>query len=114
MRGGLRSEERRVGEEWRSLCDWSSDVCSSDLTTSSSTRTGIHSARVATTGQVQNTTGGSHLPRLDSLAVDELRMNCKGAAWRFARGRPILASSVDARRLKIGRASGRGRVEISV
>src|SRR5438034_1237380 len=27
-----RSEERRVGKEWRSLCDWSSDVCSSDLT----------------------------------------------------------------------------------
>src|SRR5882672_6577571 len=28
---GLRSEERRVGKECRSLCDWSSDVCSSDL-----------------------------------------------------------------------------------
>src|SRR5436190_259483 len=27
----LRSEERRVGKECRSLCDWSSDVCSSDL-----------------------------------------------------------------------------------
>src|SRR5436190_564685 len=27
----FRSEERRVGKEWRSLCDWSSDVCSSDL-----------------------------------------------------------------------------------
>src|SRR5438034_1357720 len=27
-----RSEERRVGKEWRSLCDWSSDVCSYDLT----------------------------------------------------------------------------------
>src|SRR5947207_3235748 len=26
-----RSEERRVGKEGRSLCDWSSDVCSSDL-----------------------------------------------------------------------------------
>src|SRR5476649_909693 len=26
-----RSEERRVGKEWRSRCDWSSDVCSSDL-----------------------------------------------------------------------------------
>src|SRR5437588_152700 len=26
-----RSEERRVGKEDRSLCDWSSDVCSSDL-----------------------------------------------------------------------------------
>src|SRR5215204_4168930 len=28
-----RSEERRVGKECRSLCDWSSDVCSSDLDT---------------------------------------------------------------------------------
>src|SRR6476646_7552255 len=28
---GCRSEERRVGKECRSLCDWSSDVCSSDL-----------------------------------------------------------------------------------
>src|SRR5215211_7532440 len=28
----VRSEERRVGKECRSLCDWSSDVCSSDLT----------------------------------------------------------------------------------
>src|SRR5476649_562551 len=29
--GQPRSEERRVGKECRSLCDWSSDVCSSDL-----------------------------------------------------------------------------------
>src|SRR5262252_8521323 len=29
--GPSRSEERRVGKECRSLCDWSSDVCSSDL-----------------------------------------------------------------------------------
>src|SRR5476649_1767837 len=29
-----RSEERRVGKECRSRCDWSSDVCSSDLTRS--------------------------------------------------------------------------------
>src|SRR4030095_16876731 len=27
----MRSEERRVGQECRSRCDWSSDVCSSDL-----------------------------------------------------------------------------------
>src|SRR5438034_432258 len=29
--GDSRSEERRVGKECRSLWDWSSDVCSSDL-----------------------------------------------------------------------------------
>src|SRR5947209_8172391 len=27
----MRSEERRVGKEWRYWRDWSSDVCSSDL-----------------------------------------------------------------------------------
>src|SRR5438034_696185 len=31
LRKIARSEERRVGKEGRSLCDWSSDVCSSDL-----------------------------------------------------------------------------------
>src|SRR5262252_4753065 len=31
LRYGSRSEERRVGKECRSRCDWSSDVCSSDL-----------------------------------------------------------------------------------
>src|SRR5882672_11157101 len=31
VRSRERSEERRVGKECRSLCDWSSDVCSSDL-----------------------------------------------------------------------------------
>src|SRR5476649_764555 len=31
IRDMVRSEERRVGKECRSLCDWSSDVCSSDL-----------------------------------------------------------------------------------
>src|SRR5476649_101545 len=35
-----RSEERRVGKECRSRCDWSSDVCSSDLL-----RTGQQPAR---------------------------------------------------------------------
>src|ERR1044072_902251 len=31
LRHPHRSEERRVGKECRSQCDWSSDVCSSDL-----------------------------------------------------------------------------------
>src|SRR5215204_6580004 len=31
MPSSARSEERRVGKECRSRCDWSSDVCSSDL-----------------------------------------------------------------------------------
>src|SRR5437588_197560 len=35
-----RSEERRGGKEWRSLCDWSSDVCSSDLNIGYNANTG--------------------------------------------------------------------------
>src|SRR5882672_7600347 len=31
LNSNMRSEERRVGKECRSRCDWSSDVCSSDL-----------------------------------------------------------------------------------
>src|SRR4030095_430035 len=39
-----RSEERRVGKEWRSLCDWSSDVCSSDLNIAGSFSGHVNSA----------------------------------------------------------------------
>src|SRR5579875_3332776 len=46
-----RSEERRVGKECRSLCDWSSDVCSSDLT---------HHNYAALRGMVD----GSHTPAI--------------------------------------------------
>src|SRR6266540_3647635 len=35
-----RSEERRVGKECRSRCDWSSDVCSSDLVQAAITAAG--------------------------------------------------------------------------
>src|SRR5476649_1700874 len=51
-----RSEERRVGKECRSLCDWSSDVCSSDLHGSSPRRfppivvLGLLPGRLRTTG----------------------------------------------------------------
>src|SRR5476649_155448 len=44
-----RSEERRVGKECRSLCDWSSDVCSSDLR--------------ETAGVSQHATGRRRVPR---------------------------------------------------
>src|SRR5215218_1640162 len=43
----LRSEERRVGKECRSRCDWSSDVCSSDLK-----RSTIWSAAPSFTGRL--------------------------------------------------------------
>src|SRR5476649_2129824 len=44
-----RSEERRVGKECRSRCDWSSDVCSSDL-----------DGRVAGGGRRKGGPGGRH------------------------------------------------------
>src|SRR5476649_2001634 len=42
-----RSEERRVGKECRSLCDWSSDVCSSDLCASAAPAAKEHTARTS-------------------------------------------------------------------
>src|SRR5215218_9481443 len=43
-RRASRSEERRVGKECRSLCDWSSDVCSSDLWTKAKTEVNVKRA----------------------------------------------------------------------
>src|SRR6202012_4987740 len=37
----VRSEERRVGKECRSRCDWSSDVCSSDLALYEASKAGV-------------------------------------------------------------------------
>src|SRR4030095_1295351 len=49
-----RSEERRVGKECRSRCDWSSDVCSSDLkcfvTSLASGTSSIHTMKLVCTG----------------------------------------------------------------
>src|SRR5882672_4793132 len=59
-----RSEERRVGKEGRSLCDWSSDVCSSDLGEAfferglhfrGATRREIHFAKLAGGGHAGGT-----------------------------------------------------------
>src|SRR5882672_1350065 len=50
-----KSEERRVGKECRSRCDWSSDVCSSDL------------SRSLLRDQVQIPPHGSHGGRLPRI-----------------------------------------------
>src|SRR5262252_3563073 len=58
----LRSEERRVGKECRSLCDWSSDVCSSDLDARTERR---HQARRAVrAGAGRRAQGHRHHARL--------------------------------------------------
>src|SRR5215211_6366825 len=46
-----RSEERRVGKECRSLCDWSSDVCSTDLRTRQTRRAEAEAADHGRPGQ---------------------------------------------------------------
>src|SRR5215211_1913293 len=65
-----RSEERRVGKECRSLCDWSSDVCSSDLV-----RVAVDSLRVDERGE-----------RVHMLArVADTRAGCCGRADEIGR-----------------------------
>src|SRR5476649_217235 len=57
-----RSEERRVGKECRSRCDWSSDVCSSDLSLLA-LRPGRHHLLSALFCDVQRTCGRLVQPR---------------------------------------------------
>src|SRR5215204_4933702 len=65
-----RSEERRVGKECRSRCDWSSDVCSSDL----SPRHQRHRPLGRTQLRRQ------HRHRLEQHGPD--RGRCQGTGWR--------------------------------
>src|SRR5476649_1309892 len=53
-----RSEERRVGKECRSRCDWSSDVCSSDL----------NEAQIACALECYHLAHGEYPEMLDALA----------------------------------------------
>src|SRR5215211_3709581 len=59
---GARSEERRVGKECRSLCDWSSDVCSSDLANAASARS-RHDPRVGQEDEPRGDRRGGLAPR---------------------------------------------------
>src|SRR5882672_5683129 len=70
----LRSEERRVGKECRSLCDWSSDVCSSDLGSFRCFRSQRQSLRRETAAEGQQEPGRS----LDSNLSPEIgRASCR-------------------------------------
>src|SRR5215218_3705677 len=68
-----RSEERRVGKECRSLCDWSSDVCSSDLRPLRAQRARAHRRG-----------SGRNQQQLEPAPVRRLR----GADPRYARAGP--------------------------
>src|SRR5476649_2354942 len=65
-----RSEERRVGKECRSLCDWSSDVCSSDLV-----------------GEAAELGGGNRIDHHGGVAFDVQRLGQAGARARHEIGR---------------------------
>src|SRR5436190_233183 len=109
-----RSEERRVGKEWRSLCDWSSDVCSSDLRALIALAPG-DVPRLAEAGidarVLMFTLVASFVACLGfglAPAVHATRVDTNAALKQSA------ARLVGDRSWKIGRASCRERVEITV
>src|SRR5215204_4112147 len=72
--GATRSEERRVGKECRSRCDWSSDVCSSDL----DNLTGSLEALDAAVAQVSEHERELLAPAVDRVWRDEIgRASCR-------------------------------------
>src|SRR5947207_2588374 len=115
---GCRSEERRVGKECRSLwlphhysrgrntsslCDWSSDVCSSDLELGPLTRDEAVALAKALA------------PRIDDDEARELARKCEGSpfwleALAYTAGAEVDAGRLVTARLQIGRAAGRERV----
>src|SRR5947209_5143828 len=111
-RGNARSEERRVGKEWRYWRDWSSDVCSSDLAT-----VGDQSQRTAKAIAWIRTNYTKPL-----LVEDLAQIAGMGVSTLHHRFRALTAMSPlqyqkklrlhAARERKIGRASCRERVEI--
>src|SRR5215218_8115962 len=87
----LRSEERRVGKECRSLCDWSSDVCSSDLPATGAPATCDDQAQDCEEPQQlrQLCTCRSHSdPPLGSCVVESFTMVPATGPWGAGRLRP--------------------------
>src|SRR5947209_5720854 len=107
-----RSEERRVGKEWRYWRDWSSDVCSSDL---------CGRVRPVLLGRVEALRLGVAVRRLDrgvvafdAAAAQSLGQINQERGLIRSRGETLLVlrdGLVEMAR-KIGRASCRERVEI--
>src|SRR5947207_2989704 len=113
-RSTKRSEERRVGKEWRSLCDWSSDVCSSDLTTLKNAMTlMMQNSDNAMTKAVEDYFGRANVQAYaNSIGLSATQIN-----HDIGCGTPANRTSVnDLTKIyeEIGRASCRERVEITV
>src|SRR5947207_2923632 len=109
-----RSEERRVGKERRSLCDWSSDVCSSDLAFAQLGRLALADPADIHEG-VKRTR-----PDTRQLAQRRIAENHVGGDAAFRRdaaaklAQALEQSAIDALPFEIGRASCREREEITV
>src|SRR5215211_5953449 len=68
------TEERRVGKECRSLCDWSSDVCASDLAHDD---VALHLERRGQVLVLDGEVGREDLDLLDLLGVRDGRASCR-------------------------------------
>src|SRR5438034_570842 len=109
-----RSEERRVGKEWRSLCDWSSDVCSSDLYLLSSVSQAHQIAYSYSLSTSRAESFSIHLGKV-ILALLKMHRNLRTYLDLLTRENDLI--TIDAEvdpYLEIGRASCRERVEITV
>src|SRR5882672_11065401 len=73
-RDSARSEERRVGKECRSLCDWSSDVCSSDLGLLTADAVDM---QVAQDGEEPGAQIGAGLPEMQARQREIGRASCR-------------------------------------
>src|SRR5438034_794272 len=110
----MRSEERRVGKEWRSLCDWSSDVCSSDL------RDAPVAGQVLVLG-IPDLVGHALVEAAHPAPYGHLALLGGIPGEAQPRGQGVLAAAPQAAvevvlplHHEIGRASCRERVEITV
>src|SRR5438132_1022127 len=110
----IRSEERRVGKEWRSLCDWSSDVCSSDLDEDRS----VVATLEHQPAQAQVEAGFQLLAfavTFEAMRLEDRADVLLERRWSSGDdGRGSKQQPADQRGNQIGRASCRERVEITV
>src|SRR5260221_522831 len=109
-----RSEERRAGKEGRSLCDWSSDVCSSDLGAAMARQEDREGGALAGLAVDEDEAAGLLDDAVDGGEAEAgAGADFLGREERLEDAREILARDADAD-AEIGRASCRERGEITV